>query len=297
MKIRTMPASSQLTQKLDAQSNGRSFAFFYVTNQCNLTCRHCSFQSSSEQTGTHMDTNITVSTLGELKGIHDITLTGGEPLLHPDFAEILSAACRNAGLVYVMTNGIELVSKESLRLLAKKNDLAGLKRRLRKALKEFPDNTHLFLPLDSFHLRAFRPFTFLLSGLAELAREFNSKPDRPGIGFLCNEVSSQKSEQLTARFKVRQYAHIGTAMFSPWRDEKDIRRWFFSHQLNQVPFPGGIYMNYKGVYLNEAALLMDLRQGLETPLKLGGLDTGGTSNQLQALYSKGFKKLVMKGRL
>jgi organic radical activating enzyme len=298
MKVKTIPYSSPLAKKLDAQSNRRSFAFLYVTNQCNLKCVHCSFQSAPEKVDSHMNTELMLQTMDELMDIHDITMTGGEPLLHPDFEKILSHAAKNVSLVYLMTNGINLIGKEYLKELSKKGDLLKLKEELKRAMEWFPENLHLFFPLDSFHIKAFKAFEFLLKGLAELAKEWNLISDRPFIGFLSNEVSPEKSEYLINKFKVMPCCHVGTATFSPWRNESDIRGWYSSHNLNQVPFPGGIYINYKGVYLNEASLLVDLRQGIETPLKIGCLNPKNKSKkQLYEIYRSSkleSKKVISK---
>jgi hypothetical protein len=55
--------------------------------------------------------------------------------------------------------------------------------------------------------------------------------------------------------------------------------------LNKTPFAGGLYINFKGVYLNEASLLMDLREGIATDLKMGVLNHNESErNQLEMLY-------------
>ena len=169
MKQKVFPDSSPLVKRLDAQSNRRSFAFFYITNLCNLTCAHCSFQAGPDQKETHMSTSRVLEALDELTGINDITITGGEPLLHPGFEQVLSRAAANAGTVYLMTNGVELIGKKRIRDFAKTDDMTELKKGLKYAMESFPENLQLFFPLDSFHLKAFRPFSFLLKGLATLA--------------------------------------------------------------------------------------------------------------------------------
>ena len=135
---------SPLVKKLDAGSNDRSFTFIYLTNECQLNCLHCSFQSTPRQHHARLDEKLLLSALDELKGIRDITLTGGEPTLHPSFEILLSKAAENAGIVYVMTNGISLVGKNRLRYLEKEKDHKGLIKKLKESLKTFPENTHLF---------------------------------------------------------------------------------------------------------------------------------------------------------
>ena len=276
---------SPLVSLLNKQSGGRSFAFIYLTNECQLNCAHCSFQSGTDQLNTHLDGKVLLNILDELKGIKDITLSGGEPMLHPDCEAVLSKAAEKAGIVYLMTNGINLVGKNQLRQLAQGEKLNELVSRLKTSLKLYPENLHVFFPLDSFHLKTFRPFGFLIRGLARIAGEWNHLAKKPYLGFLSNEVSLAKSQELMNRFLVNEYTHVGTARFAPWRKAGNVEEWYTVHPLNRMPFAGGIYINYKGVYLNEASLLMDLREGISTELKLGDLmETAGGEKQLEALY-------------
>ncbi|MCX5894935.1 MAG: hypothetical protein NTZ51_03755 [Proteobacteria bacterium] len=77
MRQKTVSSSTPLVKKLDARSSRRSFAFLYITNECNLTCAHCSFQSAPDKKYSHMDTGLLLRLMDELQGVHDITLTGG----------------------------------------------------------------------------------------------------------------------------------------------------------------------------------------------------------------------------
>ena len=278
---------SPLVQRLNAQSSDCSFAFIYITNECQLNCAHCSFQSRPSQPHTRVDEKVLLRALDELRGIRDITLTGGEPTLHPGFKAILSKAAESAGIVYVMTNGINLLGKDRLRYLDKRNDQNELVKRLKDSLNSFPENVHLFFPLDSFHLKAFKPFGFLIKGLSSLARKWNQVDYKPFVGFLSNEVSKEKSQELIERFAVESSTHIGAALFAPWRKANNAKEWYLMHPLNRTPFAGGLYLNYKGVYLNEASLIMDLREGIGTDLKIGKLNPNSEEkNQLEVLYKK-----------
>jgi len=278
---------SPLVSLLNKQSGGRSFAFIYVTNQCQLKCAHCSFQSGADQLNTKVDGKVLLDFLDQLKGIRDITLSGGEPTLHPDCDALLFKASEKAGTVYLMTNGINLIGKRQLRQLAKGEKLHELVSRLKTSLALYPENLHIFFPLDSFHLKAFRPFGFLMRGLARIAGEWNHLAKKPYLGFLSNEISPAKSHELMNRFSVKEYTHVGTARFAPWRTAGNVEEWYRVHPLNRVPFAGGIYINYKGVYLNEAALLMDLREGIATNLKLGDFPSlAEKENQFAMLYKQ-----------
>ena len=79
-----------------------------VTNGCNLSCLHCWPESRSCGTAPPVPADTIRRLIGEvvLLGVEEICLTGGEPLTHPDWFEILSFACRQPGLnrVRLQTN-------------------------------------------------------------------------------------------------------------------------------------------------------------------------------------------------
>lgn len=262
---------SPLVARLNARSDGRSFAFIYLTNECQLRCAHCSFQSGPKKNRTRINGGVLMGVLDELQGIRDISITGGEPTLHPDFRTVLHKAARQAQDVYMLSNGIGLIGMEGIRRAAKRNDHAGLAPRLHSVLDELPANVSILFPLDTFHINAFRPYAFFLEVLSAVARERYRLHRRPAVGFLSNEVTPEKSYELMHKFSVESCTHVGTALFAPWRQSGALREWYCTHPLNSRPFPGGIYINYKGVYLNEASLLVDLREGIETDLKIGAV--------------------------
>ncbi len=92
-----------------------------ITNGCNLNCRHCWPESVSHKS---IDP-VPVEPLKHLMtgfcalGILEICLTGGEPLTHPEWYELLRFACAQDGLkqVRLQTNGT-LVTEENAGLLA-----------------------------------------------------------------------------------------------------------------------------------------------------------------------------------
>ena len=76
-----------------------------LTNVCNLFCKHCYREASFK--GNFIPKNELFKTFDLLheKGMTLIELTGGEPLLHPDFFEILTYALKRFQLVAILTNG------------------------------------------------------------------------------------------------------------------------------------------------------------------------------------------------
>jgi len=51
-----------------------------------------------------MDERVVIDLLDELRGVGDITITGGEPTLHPGFMPIVMCSAERARVVYLMTN-------------------------------------------------------------------------------------------------------------------------------------------------------------------------------------------------
>ncbi len=88
--------------------------FFELTDRCNLRCRHCG-SSCEPSNANYADTAALLRLLSEInRDFPDpdfmICLTGGEPLLHPDF-EVIANAVNNAGLPWGMTTNAVLIDE------------------------------------------------------------------------------------------------------------------------------------------------------------------------------------------
>jgi radical SAM protein with 4Fe4S-binding SPASM domain len=85
-----------------------------LTYACNYRCKHCYNESGSEHEK-FFDFNVLKKVLDGLyeNGVYIIELTGGEPLLHPDFRDIVEYALKKFELVAIITNGY-LISEELL---------------------------------------------------------------------------------------------------------------------------------------------------------------------------------------
>lgn len=85
--------------------------YFYLTEGCNLACRHCWIQPK-HQTKEHiypsLPLNLFQSIIEEAKplGLAGVKLTGGEPLMHPQINDILDIIKSNKLRLTVETNGI-----------------------------------------------------------------------------------------------------------------------------------------------------------------------------------------------
>ncbi len=78
-----------------------------LTHRCNLKCVHCYVGNNNFTSDIEMSSGQIMSLIDEVTeaGCLYLLLTGGEPLIRKDFAEIYSHAKRNGLLVTVFTNG------------------------------------------------------------------------------------------------------------------------------------------------------------------------------------------------
>lgn len=88
------------------------FSFYlYVTNGCNLACRHCwitpAFVNGKPSPGYCLDLDLLKLAVREGKtlGLHNAKLTGGEPVLHPRFLEIVDYLSAENIKLNMETNG------------------------------------------------------------------------------------------------------------------------------------------------------------------------------------------------
>ncbi len=94
--------------------------YFYLTEGCNLRCRHCWIAPKFEQGKPKyptLDFELFKDIIeqGKQLGMRSVKLTGGEPLIHPDIEKILDYIYENELHLTIETNGVkctpEIVSK------------------------------------------------------------------------------------------------------------------------------------------------------------------------------------------
>jgi len=96
--------------------------YFYLTEGCNLTCRHC-WLNPKHQTQKKTYPVLPISLFQTIikqaipLGLKAVKLTGGEPLMHPDISEIFSIIKGENLALTIETNGI-LCSLELARQIA-----------------------------------------------------------------------------------------------------------------------------------------------------------------------------------
>ena len=97
--------------------------YFYLTEGCNLACRHCWMGPRFDPAGNHYPTlpiELFETAVLEAKplGLRGVKLTGGEPLLHPQFTRLLEIVRREELKLTIETNGL-LCTPEIAALISK----------------------------------------------------------------------------------------------------------------------------------------------------------------------------------
>lgn len=85
--------------------------YFYLTEGCNLACRHCWLAPKYDADGSKypvlpVELFETAVREGKPLGLSGVKLTGGEPLLHPRFLDILEITRREDMRLTIETNGL-----------------------------------------------------------------------------------------------------------------------------------------------------------------------------------------------
>ena len=123
-----MSLPSAMKQKKTGQAGMHKIntLYFYLTEGCNLACRHCWMGPRFDTTGNHYPTlpvELFETAICEAKplGLSGVKLTGGEPLLHPHFIRLLEIVRREELGLTIETNGL-LCTPEIAAEIAKSPD-------------------------------------------------------------------------------------------------------------------------------------------------------------------------------
>ena len=99
-----------------------TYLFFELTDACNLSCLHCG-SSACPQNNTFLPVDATKSVIDQVAARYSshsimICLSGGEPLIHPDFFEIASYAKKRGFSCGFTTNGTLIDPSVAKKLVA-----------------------------------------------------------------------------------------------------------------------------------------------------------------------------------
>ena len=100
--------------------------YFYLTEGCNLACRHCWLSPKFDPSGDKypmLPVELFETAILEAKplGLSTVKLTGGEPLLHPQFTYLLEVIRRENLSLTIETNGL-LCTPEIAKEIAKSSN-------------------------------------------------------------------------------------------------------------------------------------------------------------------------------
>jgi len=111
---RARTAQKEIAMKYPLES-----AQIEITNKCNLSCVHC-FNNSGNPYPNELTTPEILSLLDTLSsmGVYHVTITGGEPLTHPDLFTIVEHARKEPMSVNIFTNGT-LITEDIVRKFKK----------------------------------------------------------------------------------------------------------------------------------------------------------------------------------
>lgn len=135
---------------------------------CNLKCRHCYIEKNpykQEKDFIQVEKIKAALLQTRAENLHSIYLTGGEPLLHPDFNAILRM-CLKFSNVTVLSNGV-LINDKKARFLRKIDDENNFETIYRISMDHFDE-------LKNDEIRGRGSFRKALSAILNLAKyEFN----------------------------------------------------------------------------------------------------------------------------
>ncbi len=115
-----------MTDKTESRQYPLNQIYFYLTEGCNLRCRHCWIAPKYQREGDSypaLNLDLFKSIIEQAKplGLTGVKLTGGEPLLHPEINEILEhIQIEDLGLT-VETNGVLCTSELAEKMAACKD--------------------------------------------------------------------------------------------------------------------------------------------------------------------------------
>jgi SynChlorMet cassette radical SAM/SPASM protein ScmF len=115
-----------MTDKTETSQYPLNQIYFYLTEGCNLRCRHCWIAPRYQSEGNSypaLDLDLFKSIIEQAKplGLTGVKLTGGEPLLHPKVEEILEYIRTKDLSLTVETNGVLCTPELSSKMAACKN--------------------------------------------------------------------------------------------------------------------------------------------------------------------------------
>lgn len=115
MRIKDLATGAAFLARALATTERPLLAHLVVTRRCNLRCAYCTEFDSTSDPLPHQELQRRIDALARLRTVV-VTLTGGEPLLHPNLTEIVRS-CRDRGMITTCTTNGYLLTPERIRAL------------------------------------------------------------------------------------------------------------------------------------------------------------------------------------
>jgi molybdenum cofactor biosynthesis enzyme MoaA len=102
----------------------------HLLGRCNLRCQHC-YMEGAPSRRERLPLDLVLSAIGECRslGVATLYLTGGEPLLYPEFEKVLDAAVKDPNLAITVCTNATLVKSRHASLLKAVNARVNIKYR------------------------------------------------------------------------------------------------------------------------------------------------------------------------
>lgn len=104
------PCEAPMPLRGDPEAHSPLHLQVELTQRCNLHCSYCYRHSAPELKEDRLSTGELMEILESLReaGLQSVELTGGEPLMHPDFMKIFKFCAERFALVGILTNGVAI---------------------------------------------------------------------------------------------------------------------------------------------------------------------------------------------
>jgi hypothetical protein len=120
-----MPLSKANMFRFPWSSNDNPIGWLEVTDKCNIYCRGCYRMNGKAGHKPLEVIKEEIDILQRMRNCDNISIAGGEPLLHPDILEIVSYIKSRKMKPMILTNGVMLVDNRALMLDLKRAGAVG----------------------------------------------------------------------------------------------------------------------------------------------------------------------------
>ena len=258
-----------------AQLKAPLYVAWQLTNECNLSCRHCIEESGPGQAlgdGLSRDEVLRIADEIIAAEVPYVALSGGEPLLHPNFFEVLDRF-QSAGVGVKIETNAQLLTSETISRLS----LCGV-RSIQVSLDGVCEEAYAFL-------RPGAKLSVVLDGIRDLKRaglavEANFAPTRRSVGQIAETVDLAYSLKASA-FYTGRLMRAGRAvphwgLIAP--NEEQYARFFKTLKAKALQYEGRMRVCW-----HELGLARELRWRLDHPAALFILLPDGKVKLINAL--------------